>query len=213
MKPLDLVDLKLPIRVGERDFLAHRLRLSDLLRLLNRFDGLVRKLSEEKPAEPLQLLSSLTADDTADLLAFFLDPYDWRYLRENLSFEKRAEVLVHLRALHDFERIWHSLAISRGAGVPSGEVESTSRELRPIPAILRCVDRLAQRYGQSPLSILEWPYEAFLTVVEVVEVDAQFQREEALRAGVGLPEGFDLDNLDDSEIPVDKMPDPFNQVN
>lgn len=212
MKPLDLVDLKLPLRVGDRDFVVHRLRLADLLRLLNRFDGLVRKLSEEKPAEPLQLLSSLTADDTADLLAFFLDPYDWRYLRENLSFEKRAEVLVHLRALHDFERIWRSLAISRVAAPPSGEIEPVSPASRPIPAILRCVDRLAQRYGQSPPSILEWTYEGFLTVVELVEADAEFQRGEALRAGVGLPEGFDLDNLDDSEIPVSAMPD-LNKVN
>jgi hypothetical protein len=214
VKTSDLIEVKLPILVGDRKFQVRQVRLCDVLRILVRFDDQVRAFVASEKPDARALLSSLDNDDTADLFAFFLDPYDPLHLRKNLDLVKRSEVLVMIQAVNDVERIWSSLRIGNLAADPQKGVIEPVGAATQIPPMVRVVDLLARRYYTTPFAVMRWPYEAFLTIVEMVEDAMNTVRAASEGSGVELPDGslLDWDLLDDSNIPVGPMPD-LNKVN
>lgn len=207
----DLLDVRLPVDVAGRRFFVRCLRLSDVLRILTRFDDQVREFASQSRPDAQTLLAALDPDDTADLFSFSMEPHDPLYLREHLNFQKRAEIAVLIGTVNDLDRIWSSLRI----GIPEEKKESSRAEPigadSRIPSLIRVVDLLACRYGIDPTTIPNWNYEAFLDLIEVVEEEKVAQREAAAAGGIQLPDGTSLDPdlFDDSRI----VPGPIRDLN
>jgi len=210
----DLLDIRLPVDVAGRRFFVRRIRLSDVLRILTRFDDEIRAFASKKERSALDLIGSLDKDDTADLFAFAMDPHDPLYLREHLDLQKRGEIAILIAAVNDLDRIWSSVRIgSPDPKAEPGGVEPIGVTSR-IPTVFRIVDLLACRYGIDPMKIPDWNYEAFLDFVEIVDEEKKAQRDAESALGIPLPDGsyLDLDLVDDSRIVAGPIPDLNTKV-
>ncbi len=84
-------------------------------------------------------------------------------------------VLSIVAAYNDLDRIWKSLTFRKvQAAAEIQEAKGSGK--RPIPGLLLSVDLLAQRYGVSPREVLDWPYEMFLTMSDMLEAQLENAR-------------------------------------
>jgi len=204
----DLIDVRLPVEVGGRKFHAVRLRLRDVLRILVRFDEDLRRFVAADEPDALELFHSLDLEATADLFAFALDPYDPTFLREHLDLQKAGEVAILIGVVNDIDRIWSALKLGRPPGAREEESPPEPVQARPPRAspLVRVIDRMAERYGMDPVKVLDWPFEAFLTLVDAADEDV-----DAVARAAMSNAGIDPDLLDDSNIKPGPMPD-FNKL-
>ena len=209
MNAYDLVDVRVPIEIGLRRFEVRRLRLCDVLRILTRFDDHVREFVSAKQPDAAALLASLGPEDTADLFAFSLDPFDPFYVRKHLSvdMEKRVQVGVLIASVNDVRRVWDSLSFTRPDPLPRSKTVERIAPKSTVPPLLRVIDRIAHRYACDPHAVMLWSYEGFLSIVDVMDEEFESRAREAQ-----LVAGLDPDLLDDSEIPVGPLPD-LNRFN
>lgn len=183
MRVTDLVDRELPLTIAGRQFILRRIRLRTVLQILVRFSDTLHAFQQSGKRDVEQLLGSVANDDLADLYAFLLSPYDPLFLRQHLNEAVARELMVLVASVNDLERIWASLAFSQhpeGAAptLVEAEVEKVPG-IPPIPALLAVIDLVAERYKLDPMKVLEWPYEAFLTMTEVME--SRVKTEERVR--------------------------------
>ena len=216
MNASNLIDFRLPIELGGRTFSVGRIRLSTVLRILVRFDEqLVEFVSQEKP-DAIALFESLDRDDTADLLAFLMEPHDPAFVRAHLDLVATSQISVAFGHLNDVGRIWSALKLAPPASTDDRSEIAPAPDVKPqvpIDALVVAIDRLAQRYGIDPTTIPGWCFEAFLDFSEVCDADADALAE-ALKHGIVWKDGsgLDPDTLDDSRISPGPIPD-LNTVN
>jgi len=204
----DLVDVRIPVDIGEKIFEVRRIRLQDIFRITSRFDDEIRAFVREEIPDAGKLFQSLGLEDLADLFSFALDPYAPAHLRTHLTLPKAMEVGILIGSVNDLDRIWKSLKI--GSPVPAAEsqVQPLAAEPSAVSSMVRIIDRLAARYGIDPLIIPKWPYEAFLTLVDAVDEDIKArERLSWVQAGI------DPDLIDDSRIKAGPIADLNKLVN
>jgi len=206
----DLVDVRIPVDIGEKIFEVRRIRVEDVFRAIRRFDEPLRAFVREDAPDAEKLLASLGLEDLADLFSFALDPYAPLHIRKHLTMEKARELGIKIGVVNDLDRIWKSLKLGhREESSPPPPTRPAREDAITIAPLVWIIDRLAMRYGIDPLIIPRWPYEAFLDFVDCTEDD---RRRRALIDGAAAA-NLDPDLLDDSQIPVGPIPDLNKLVN
>lgn len=210
MRVLDLVDRELPLAIGGRSFLLRRIRLRTVVQILVRFSDQLSAFARSEKRDADKLMASLENDELADLLALLLVPYDGDFLRKNLSLEIAQQVTSQVMLMNDVARIWTSLSFSKEDKADLVEaVEPGEPGLPEIPALLAVIDLMAERYKQDPLRIMEWPYEAFLTMVDVLDARVKGAEREQLRKmleALGVsPELIDQPGVTFAPVPKQKL--------
>lgn len=216
MKAYDLLDVRLPVVIAGRGFEVRRIRLCDVLRILVRFEEHFVALTTAEKPDPMAVISKLDVNDTADLFAFCLDPYDPSHLRAAFNpqpypgetdvdklvarklaaLKKSAEVMTMIAAVNDLPRIWASVAV-HGKPAEPGRVEPVATSKSKVPPLLRVIRRLALDFHVEPQAVMLWSYEAFLTLADAADEELELAIPSLLEA-----QGIDPDILDDSDIPV-----------
>lgn len=205
----DLLDRDIPIRIEGRDFILRRITLRAVLKILVRFSEELDAFARSEKRDVEGLLAGIDNDSMADLFAFLLDPYDPIYLRTHINAAVARELTVLIGGLNDLGRIWNSLEFSKPS-VQSDKETEEKKSVGPaeqIPPMLSVIDLIAERYGIDPLRVLDWPYEAFLTITEVMEAKMEGVQRKQLRdllSSLGLsPEIADLPGVEFSPVAND----------
>lgn len=178
MRDTDLLDRRVPVQVGDRIFSFRRLTVGALLRILVRFDAQLRFFAEGGATDVTGLLNGLDNDDTADLWALMMEPYEPAYLRKFLDMKTATELVALAGTLNDLKRIWKSLSFPVPGEAKSAEEPVTEKA---IPPMLATVDAIAGHYHIDPFGLMEWPYEGFLTITEIMNERASQKERAALR--------------------------------
>ena len=209
MNEYDLVDIRIPVDIGEKIFEVRRIRVEDVFRAIRRFDEPLRAFVQEDAPDAEKLLASLGMEDTADLFSFALDPYDPLHIQKHLTMETARVLWIKIGVVNDLDRIWKSLKLGHREESPARPGRPAREDAITIAPLVWIIDRLAMRYGIDPLIIPRWPYEAFLDFVDCAEED---RRRRELIDGAAAA-NLDPDLLDDSQIPVGPIPDLNKLVN
>ena len=210
MRVLDLVDRELPIVIAGCPFTLRRVRLRTVIQILVRFSDQLTAFARSETREADKLLASFANDELADLLALLLVPYDGDFLRKNLTLELAQKVTGQVLLMNDVPRIWASLSFSQESRPDLVEaVEPASPGVQEIPALLAVIDLLAERYKVDPVRIMDWPYEAFLTMVDVLDARVKGAEREQLRKyleSLGLsPDMADDPGIEFAPAPKQKL--------
>ena len=204
MRTDDLVDRPVPVSIGDRTFILPRIKVRAVLALFRRFSDELREFRDSGATDVDGLLKKLDDDATADLVVNLVEPFDPVYVKANLSPEIAGQILALAGGINDLERIWSSLNFKKPAA-PSGQAsQSTPEKQKEIPGMLATVDIIARRYGISPREVVEWPYEMFLSIREMVEIALEAIEKQDLRrllASKGLaPELADIPGVEYAPI-------------
>lgn len=209
MRVLDLVDRELPLTIGGRSFVLRRIRLRTVLQILVRFSEQLDSFARSEKRDVEDLMRSLENDELADFLALLLVPYDADFLRKQLTLELAQRITGQVALMNNVERIWASLAFSKAGDSIQADLAESMEEAAPgvpeIPALLSVIDLVCERYKLDPMKVMEWPYEAFLTMTEVMEsrvkgAERQHLRELLLSLGL-TPELADQPGVEFAPIP------------
>jgi hypothetical protein len=214
MRVTDLLDRALPVQIAGKPFTLRRVSLRAILHILVRFSDQLDAFRRTDERDVEKLLESIDRTGLADLFAFLLDPYDPIHLRASMISAVSGELSVLVGAINDLPRIWNSFGLSRpdpGAGESTGGEgqEAAGGKPEAIPALLSVIDVVAERYGIDPMRVLDWPYEAFLTMTEVMATRIEgAQREELRRLLEAL--GHDPALADVPGVTYSPVPNPTN---
>jgi len=212
VRTTDLLDRDFPVRIGERDFILRRITLRAVLKIMTRFAEELDAFARSDKQDVEGLIGGLDNDSTADLFAFLLHPYDPVRIRAAWNIQTATELTVLVASLNDLRRIWDSLSFGKqtpevAPGADAPEAEDSADTPDQIPALLSVIDVVAERYKLDPMSILDWPYEAFLTITEVMAAKMTGVKREQTRQlmlSLGLsPELADLPGVEYSPVPSD----------
>ena len=215
MRETDLLDRRIPIQIGDREFTFRRLTLGAVLEILVRFDMHLRRFAVSGAQDVQELIRGLSPRDTADLFSFMLEPFDPEYLARTLKAtpddpaandQKRAK-LAELMSLavtfNNLRRIWDSLTFPKAGQTNASPVA----ERVIVPPLLVAVDAICERYKADPYSVMKWPYEGFLTITEIMEDHARQREVNAMKhilASNGLdPKLADLPGMHYSPVHTD----------
>lgn len=165
MRLSDLLDHALPISIKGKEFILRRIKLRAILHIMVRFSDQLGAFARSDKRDAEALLLSLDNGSMADLFAFLLEPYDPLHLRNALDEAVARELSILLASTNDLDRVWRSFSFARPA-----EADGAMGDTAPVvPVLLSIIDIVAERYKIDPMRVLDWPYEAFLTVTEMLE--------------------------------------------
>lgn len=182
MRTDDLVDRPIPITIGDRTFFLPRIKVATVLSLLRCFAEELREFRDSGATDVDGLLAKLDDPEaTRNLVVNLLEPFDPAYVTPRLTQALAGQVLVQVASLNDLRRIWGSLSFKKPQEASSQETTVQEDKLKAIPNLLATIDVIARRYSISPREVVEWPYEMFLSIKEMVEIAMELAEKDALR--------------------------------
>lgn len=227
----DFLKHSIPVRVGARDFKLDTPTVESCLRFIFANGSKINAWAKTRPRTYATLAESFTPPELSVALSLFMRPYDPAYLVKHFDSNSLATVVGILRHTNDLARIWGFLDLPgederpqepvEAAAAPVGTEASPPAEAAPaapggpvvpqIPAMIALIDRVARRYSTSPMEVIGWPVEAFITVSNLMGIEVDL----ANAALAVVEAGVDPALFDDSKVefqPREELEKALNEV-
>lgn len=227
----DFLKHAIPVKVGARDFKVDTPTVESCLRFIFANGSKINAWARTRPRTYASLAESFTPQELGVALSLFMRPYDPHYLVKHFDANSLATVVGIIRQTNDLARIWGFLdlpgevpepqAPPEGAAAADGVEAAPAEDPAPapaqepvvpqIPAMIALLDRVARRYNTSPMEVIGWPVEAFITVSNLMGIEVDL----ADKALAVVEAGVDPALFDDSKIefqPKEELEKALNEV-
>lgn len=227
----DFLKHSIPVRVGARDFKVDTPTLETCLRVMFAHGSKITAWGKTSPRTFQGLMESLSPGDLGYVVSIFMRPHDPAYLVKHFDQNSLASALQILRMTNDLPRIWYFLNLpgeeaaaqetAGEAAAPVGPEASKPADPAPtaaqapvvpqIPALIALIDRVARRYNVSPMEVIGWPVEAFITISNIMGIEVDLANNALAVAEAGIDPAL----FDDSKVefqPKEELEKALNEV-